>query len=67
MSAPSELIGETTPMRPVDKPPYKLINPAYPDRPAMTPAKKYPCAPNAADLHAPVIATKKIPVKKPIA
>ena len=35
-----ELIGETTPMRPVDKPSYKQAKPMYPHKPARAPYKR---------------------------
>ena len=47
ITALSELMGDTTPMRPVDNPAYKQINPIYPVTPASAPATKYPPSPKA--------------------
>ena len=40
MTPLSALIGETTPMRPVDKPAYKQTSPMYPVIPAIAPGTK---------------------------
>ena len=67
MSAPRELMGDTTPIRPVESAPYKLIKPAYPANPASAPAKKYPPSPKASAVQAPVSRTRVMPVRNPIA
>ena len=69
-TAPSELIGETTPMRPVLRPTYKQINPIYPSTPANTPGQKKPeknpSFPKATAPLSSVAKIKKIPKAKPI-
>ena len=47
ISALSALIGDTTPMRPVESPAYKQIKPKYPQMPASAPGMAYPSSPKA--------------------
>ena len=61
-----ELIGATTPIRPVDNPSYKHASPMYPAKPARAPGIKYPSKPRTFPCQLPEMTKINKPTNNPI-